>query len=174
MYVRQREQFPVIQRIGDIFLDAASEFRLAYPTYIGHHPLAEKRLKEEVDNNAEFRLFLEQCSRQTLRPGDSMRLDLKHFLNRPSEHLQKYPVLLQAIFHETVDGNPDADFLMEAVEAIKNLQTVAQLRTFQSAMGRGAAGKWEWHDLVADDVRQRLSKDECKRQASVISHILRA
>lgn len=59
MYVRQREQAPVIQRIGDIFLDAATEFRLAYPIYIGHHPIAEKRMKDEVENNPEFRLFLE-------------------------------------------------------------------------------------------------------------------
>lgn len=61
MYVRQREQAPIIQRIGDIFLDAATEFRLAYPTYIGHYPVAEKRLKDEIDNNPEFRLFLEVC-----------------------------------------------------------------------------------------------------------------
>lgn len=63
MYVRQREQFPVIQRIGDVFLDAATEFRLAYPIYVGHLPLAEKRMKEEMDTNPEFRLFLEvRCS----------------------------------------------------------------------------------------------------------------
>jgi hypothetical protein len=61
MYVRQREQAPVIQRIGDVFLEAATEFRLAYPIYIGHLPLAEKRLKDEIENNAEFRLFLEVC-----------------------------------------------------------------------------------------------------------------
>jgi hypothetical protein len=42
-----------------VFLAAATEFRLAYPIYIGHHPLAEKRLKEEMDANPEFRLFLE-------------------------------------------------------------------------------------------------------------------
>jgi len=59
MYVRQREQAPVIQRIGDVFLEAATEFRLAYPIYIGHLPLAEKRLKDEIESNAEFRLFLE-------------------------------------------------------------------------------------------------------------------
>jgi hypothetical protein len=59
LYVRQREQAPVIQRIGDVFLEAATEFRLAYPIYIGHLPLAEKRLKDEMDSNAEFRLFLE-------------------------------------------------------------------------------------------------------------------
>jgi len=59
MSVRQREEGPIIQRIGDIFLGAADEFRYAYPTYIGHYPLAEKRLKEESESNSEFRLFLE-------------------------------------------------------------------------------------------------------------------
>ncbi len=96
-----------------------------------------------------------------------MRLDLKLFLNRPSEHLQKYPVLLEAIYNETAHGNPDGDFLLEAIDAIKNLQSVAQLRTFQSAMGRGAPGKWEWHDLVSNELRQSLTKDECKRQSCV-------
>ncbi|KAJ7623683.1 signal transducer [Roridomyces roridus] len=169
MYVRQREQAPVIQRIGDVFLSAATEFRLAYPIYIGHHPLAEKRLKEEMDSNPEFRIFLEQCSRQSSR--DTMRLDLKHFLNRPAEHLQKYPVLLDAIFHETAEGNPDADYLVEAIGAIKNLQSVAQLRTFQTAMGKGAPGKWEWHDLVAPEVRTALPKEEQKRQSIIFELI---
>jgi hypothetical protein len=59
LYVRQREQGPVIQRIGDIFLEAATEFRLAYPAYTGHFPAAEKRLKEEIETNSEFKLFLE-------------------------------------------------------------------------------------------------------------------
>ncbi|KAK6978137.1 CNH domain-containing protein [Favolaschia claudopus] len=171
MYVRQREQSPVIQRIGDVFLSAAAEFRLAYPIYIGHHPLAEKRMKEEMDGNPELRLFLEHCSRQTSRSGDAMRFDLKHFLNRPAEHLQKYPVLLEAIYHETAEGNPDADYLMEAVGAIRNLQSVAQLRTFQAAMGKGTPGKWEWHDLVAEDVRKALPKEEQKRQSIIFELI---
>ena len=59
LYVRQREQAPVIKRIGDVFLGAATEFRLAYPIYIGHLPLAEKRMKDEAESNPEFRLFLE-------------------------------------------------------------------------------------------------------------------
>lgn len=61
MYVRQREEGPIILRIGDIFLEAATEFRFAYPAYIGHYPLAEKRLKEEMEGNSNFRLFLEVC-----------------------------------------------------------------------------------------------------------------
>jgi len=61
MYVRQREQHPVIQSVGDIFLDAATEFRIVYPIYVGHHPLAEKRMKEELEHNPEFRFFIEVC-----------------------------------------------------------------------------------------------------------------
>jgi RHO1 GDP-GTP exchange protein 1/2 len=56
---RQRKQSLVIQRVGDIFLQAATEFRLVYPSYVGHLPNAEKRLKEEAERNDEFRLFLE-------------------------------------------------------------------------------------------------------------------
>jgi hypothetical protein len=57
--VRQREQQPVIQRIGDVFLNAAADFRSVYPVYVGHLPVAEKRIKEETETNAEFRRFLE-------------------------------------------------------------------------------------------------------------------
>jgi hypothetical protein len=54
---------------------------------------------------------------------------------------------------------------MEAVQAIKNLQSVAQLKTFQSAMCRGPTAKWEWADLVDAEFRKSLVKNESKRQA---------
>ena len=55
---------------------------------------------------------------------------------------------------------------MEAIEAIKNLQSIAQLRTFQSAMGKGTPGKWEWHDIVPKEIIQaQFSKKEAKRQS---------
>lgn len=59
MAVRQREQGIVIQKIGDVFLTAATDFRDVYPNYVGNLPVAEKRLKDELDNNAEFKRFLE-------------------------------------------------------------------------------------------------------------------
>ena len=62
MYVRQWEQGGIISRIGDIFLNAATEFRLAYPTYIGQLAVVERRLKEEMERNGEFRVFLEVCT----------------------------------------------------------------------------------------------------------------
>jgi hypothetical protein len=59
LYVRQREQAPVIQRIGDILLEAATDFRESYAQYVGRHPIADKRLKDELERNPEFRLFIE-------------------------------------------------------------------------------------------------------------------
>lgn len=172
MHVRQREMSYVIQRIGDVFLGAAAEFQLPYPIYVGNLPAAEKRLREEEASNMEFKVFLDQCSRRTARVGEpAIRMDLKTYLNRPSEHLQKYPVLLEAIFHETVHGNPDADFLLQAIEAMKGLQTAAQLRTFQIAMGKGPTSKWDWSDLVGQDVRKALGKEEAKRQSIIFELI---
>jgi len=184
MYVRQREQGEIVSRIGDIFLNAATEFRLAYPTYIGQLAAAEKRLKEETENNGDLRVFLEvrhsifrichalpetypspfikQCFRH---PDNVNKMDLKHWLNRPSEHLHKYPLVFEAIRTETAEGNPDVDFLKEAVEAMRNLQGVAQLKTFQTAMGKGPTGKFEWYNLVPEDVRKEIPKQVAKRQA---------
>ena len=86
------------------------------------------------------------------------------FLNRPSEHVQKYENVLEAIAKETADENPDADFLMEAVQAFKNMQAACVLQTFQHAMCRGPTGKFEWHNLVSEDSRAKISKAEQKRQ----------
>ncbi|KIJ55471.1 hypothetical protein M422DRAFT_151724 [Sphaerobolus stellatus SS14] len=167
MYVRQREQAPIIQRIGDIFLTAAAEFRLPYPDYVGHLPVAEKRMKEEIERNAEFRHFVEQCSRHP----DARRFDLRHFITRPSEHLQRYPVLLEAIMQDTTEGNPDADFLQEAVQAIRKLSGIAHIRTFQSAMLRGPTAKLEWYDLVSPEVKEKLGKHEIARQGLIFELI---
>lgn len=79
--------------------------------------------------------------------------------------MQKYPVLLEAILNETAHGNPDVTYLKEAIEAIKNLHTVAQLRIFQSAMGKGVTARWEWHDLVSPGLRRGITDEESRRQS---------
>lgn len=64
---------------------------------------------------------------------------------------------------ETTEGNPDAEYLLEASAAIKKLSTMAQLRTFQVAMLKPGSDE-EWHQLVGADVRETISKPEIKRQ----------
>ena len=79
--------------------------------------------------------------------------------------MHKYPDLLEAIMNETAHGNPDASYLQEAIQAIRQLSTVAQLMTFQAAMGKGPTGKLEWHDTVSADIRASVDRKETKRQA---------
>jgi hypothetical protein len=66
---------------------------------------------------------------------------------------------------ETADGNPDVEYLNAAITSIKNLSTVATLRTFQNAMGKGPTAKLEWHDLVTKDQMPGISRQEAKRQS---------
>jgi hypothetical protein len=113
-----------------------------------------------------FLQFYQKCNRQlAAHPGGSPRFDLKHYLNRPREHLKKYPILLEAIVRETAESDPDRDHVQEAIAAIQNLQNDAQLWTFQSAMGKEGTSRWEWHDLVSQDAMMRCSKEEVKRQS---------
>lgn len=183
MYVRQREQGGIISKIGDIFLNAVIGFQSAYPTYIGQLVTAERRLKEELEHNREFREFLEVCAKfswtyyqpleadsaafffkeHLCHPHNVNKMDLIHWLNRPSEHLNTYPVVFEAILEETPAEDPDVDFLKEAVGAMRNLQ----LKTFQTAMGKGPMSRFEWHDLVPGYVRSRIPKQVAKRQAWV-------
>ena len=59
--IREREsaQRPLILSVGDIFLQAAADFRSIYPQYNEHIPQAEMVLKKELDENPGFRLFCE-------------------------------------------------------------------------------------------------------------------
>ncbi len=38
-------------------------------------------------------------------------------------------------------------------------------------MGKGITGKWEWHDLVSQEMRARFTKEECKRQSVIFELI---
>ncbi|KAG6855359.1 hypothetical protein H0H87_004393 [Tephrocybe sp. NHM501043] len=145
MYVRQREEGPVVRAIGDVVFEAVVDFMSPYPEYIKNHMTAEKRLKEEMEGNFEALTDdSKNASRLLSRTGDGvLRFDLKHFLNRPSEHIQKLPGSLEAILRLTDPENGDYDALEMSLKAVRSLQTAIQLATFQASMGRGAPGKWE-------------------------------
>ena len=95
-------------------------------------------------------------------------------LNRPSEHPQEYPVIFDAIWGETAEGNPGIDSLKEAAEAMSDVQSTAQLKIFQTAMGKGPTEKFEWHNLVSEDVRNGIPKQVAIRQAYVSPTLIRA
>ena len=57
--IREREsaQPGLIPSVGDIFLQAAADFRNIYPEYTGNLPHAENVLRQEMEDNADFRFF---------------------------------------------------------------------------------------------------------------------
>ena len=90
-------------------------------------------------------------------------MDIKHWLNRPSEHLNIYLIVFWAVPEETAVGDHDAEILREAAEVLRNLQ----LKTSQAAMSKGPTGRFEWHDLVSEDVRGGIPKQVVRHQAWV-------
>ena len=58
LYAREREDSPN-QSIGDILLEASWEFRSVYSVYFGFLPSAEKKVTHEMEENPDFRLFIE-------------------------------------------------------------------------------------------------------------------
>lgn len=166
--IRERESArrPLIESCGDIFLQAAAEFRGIYPEYLGNLPQAEARMKKEMEENTEFRLFCERVVREKDR-----RYDLKFLITRPSTQLQRYPATLEAILNATDSDHPDREFLVEALSSIQNLSAISQLKLFHASRGRGPAGKMQWYDLVPQQVRKDMSKGEQKRQMYVCDQV---
>ncbi|WVQ97641.1 hypothetical protein IAU59_004755 [Kwoniella sp. CBS 9459] len=159
--IRMREQ-PVILFVGDLFLQAATEFRNIYPEYTGRLPQAEATLTKEMDENPDFRLFVERVIRENDR-----RRDIKYLITRPSTQLQRYPAVLEGILNATDADDPDRDFLYQALQSIQNLSSLSQLKLFHASKGRGPAGKLQWYDLVPEEQRAGIEKKEQKRQMQI-------
>ncbi|OCF37676.1 hypothetical protein I316_00803 [Kwoniella heveanensis BCC8398] len=159
--IRMREQ-PVILFVGDLFLQAATEFRNIYPEYTGRLPQAEAALTKEMDENPDFRLFVERVIRENDR-----RRDIKYLITRPSTQLQRYPAVLEGILNATDADDPDRDFLYQALQSIQNLSSLSQLKLFHASKGRGPAGKLQWFDLVPEEQRAGMEKKEQKRQMQI-------
>ncbi|WWC58812.1 uncharacterized protein I303_101356 [Kwoniella dejecticola CBS 10117] len=160
-HIRMREQ-PIIFFVGDLFLQAATEFRNIYPEYTGKLPQAELALSREMEENPEFRLFVERVIRDHDR-----RRDIKYLITRPSTQLQRYPAVLEGILNATETDDPDKDFLEQALVSIQSLSSLSQLKLFHASKGRGPAGKLQWYDLVPEKDRKDMKAKEQKRQMQI-------
>lgn len=65
--VRQREQNPVVNAIGDIVLDASLEWGQAYMDYADAQVMGEYLVNEEKTQNSAFSTFLAVCEVRLLR-----------------------------------------------------------------------------------------------------------
>ncbi|KAG8843206.1 hypothetical protein FRB96_004233 [Tulasnella sp. 330] len=165
LYARQKEQQPNIQIIGDILLEASKAFIRGYPSYIGHLPIAQRRLQAECDRNATFRSFVQRAAHH----ADGRQLDLWHFLTRPSDYIEYFPSLLEKLMHHTRSESTDVDFLYETGQVIRSIGDLARLWTFQYGPRDSPDIPTDWNELVCRDVQEALPKNERKKQRRFIS-----
>lgn len=165
--VRQREQRPTIESIGDIFLHAAAEFRPIYAEYLSKVPSAESFLDATMETFPRLRTLVERASHTPEARGR----DLKKFLSRPLTQLQRYHKLLDAIIKETDPSHFDAEFLVEADGAISKFAMEGKLLGFQAGNGRGVHKDVQWHDFVSKEELETIPKLVQTRQQWVPSFL---
>ncbi|KAL6307423.1 hypothetical protein BKA93DRAFT_815806 [Sparassis latifolia] len=107
LFVRQREQHPLIQSLADIILDACVHFQEEYKEYIEHYPLAEARHRDEMRRNQRYNDYIQQCS---LDPRTRKR-DLITFITRPVTRLPRLRLQLDTLSKHTMADHPDAEQL---------------------------------------------------------------
>lgn len=122
LHIRQREESPIIQTIGDLFLSAALDWGQVYNAYLINYPLAISRVKREMSVNPRFKTFVEACRRHPA----AHKHPLENFLFRPPARLQRYHLHLESILKKTEEGNNDRDNLEHAIEVINDQCKTAQ------------------------------------------------
>ncbi|OLL24809.1 Rho1 guanine nucleotide exchange factor 3 [Neolecta irregularis DAH-3] len=112
---RQSEQKWLITELGDSFLEWIRRARKNYISYNANFPNADALVREEKAKNPSFRLWLDKCQADVR----SRRLEFRSFLQRPTQRLQRYTLLLETVLKKTNLANPDKEILELANEEIK-------------------------------------------------------
>lgn len=119
---RQREQNPMVESLGDLVVEAALEWGLAYTAYVQHYPVALHTLKREIATNARMAKFADDCRRDPA----AHRHPLDNFLFRPPARLQRYHLHLESIAKYSDAESSDREQLALATEIIDEQCKVAQ------------------------------------------------
>ncbi|KAI9018298.1 CNH domain-containing protein [Hyaloraphidium curvatum] len=112
----RRKENPVVAQIGDVFLGVVHEF-YPYVEYGARQIYAKHFLAMEKLNNPEFEHFLEERERM----AECRKLPLESFLARPTTHMGRYPLLLEAVLKRTDPSNPDRANIPQAIAVIKDV-----------------------------------------------------
>ena len=161
LHERQREEHPVVQGIGDVFLSAALEWGPAYTQYVRNYPLALQRLREEAASNPRLVQFLEACRRD----ARAQRHPVESFLFRATARLQRYHLHLESILKHTAEENEDRYSLQLAIEVadeqcrtaqagVEAVEVQLQMRTIAASLEAKKAGMQVNMDLLSP--RRRL------------------
>jgi hypothetical protein len=112
---RQQEQGPWIVGFADIFRQWIRKARLAYLEYAGGFPGANWLVRQELDRNMEFRVFIERASKEQR----SRRLGWDTYLKAPITRLQRYTLLLSSVLKTMKTDSAERRDLEIALEEVK-------------------------------------------------------
>ena len=111
---RQKEQGPWIVGFSDIFREWVRKAKHAYVEYAAGFPRANFLVRQEVERNVLFRTFLEQARSHRL----SSKLGWDTYLKAPITRLQRYGLLLSAVFKK-MHENEEKKNLRIVLEELK-------------------------------------------------------
>ncbi|EIN09591.1 CNH-domain-containing protein [Punctularia strigosozonata HHB-11173 SS5] len=111
---KRQKQYAVVERIGDILLDAVPHFA-PFVSYGAHQLYGKYEFEREKGSNPAFAQFVEMAERLP----ESRKLELNGYLTKPTTRLARYPLLLEAVLKHTPDDNPDKVALPQAVALVR-------------------------------------------------------
>lgn len=111
---RRQQQSPVVNNIGDIFLEFVPLFE-PFIKYGSNQLYGKFEFEKEKSSNPAFAKFVEE----TERMKESRKLELNGYLTKPTTRLARYPLLLEAILKATAEDNPDKKDLPKAVALVR-------------------------------------------------------
>jgi hypothetical protein len=141
---RQKQQ-PVVQAIGDLFLERAVHFE-PFVTYGAHQLFGKYEFEKEKGANASFQKFVDVCDDSEAGSTacacslhlsiDFMALltflELNGYLTKPTTRLGRYPLLLQAVLRYTPDDSPDKTDIPKVIDMIKTFLTKVNIESGKS------------------------------------------
>ncbi|KAJ5534246.1 hypothetical protein N7527_000500 [Penicillium freii] len=111
---RQKES-QVVQTIGDIFCQHVPNFD-PFIKYGANQLYGKYEFEKEKASNPAFAKFVED----TERLKESRKLELNGYLTKPTTRLARYPLLLEGVYKNSADGNPDKEDIPKAIKLIKD------------------------------------------------------
>ncbi|KAL7269219.1 RHO1 GDP-GTP exchange protein 2 [Rhizina undulata] len=115
---RRQEQSPVVNNIGDIFLEYVPLFE-PFIKYGSNQLYGKSEFEKEKALNPAFARFVEE----TEKMKESRKLELNGYLTKPTTRLARYPLFLEAILKPTTEDNPDKKDIPKATELIREFLT---------------------------------------------------
>ncbi|ODO03369.1 hypothetical protein L198_02215 [Cryptococcus wingfieldii CBS 7118] len=107
---RQREQWPLMMSLTDIYLENFLELLDLYDAYMKNYPYAKARAEREAARNPKFALFLTSPS--------IPRKGINTFLMRPATRLPRVILILRALLHRTPLDHQDQEDIPTLIDIL--------------------------------------------------------